>query len=385
MKSVYWLLYSLTLAATLPASLAGPEAETPQLPLLDDDVAIRVPVTLFGEQPRYFVVDTGSPFSVIDASYRNRLSPLEGPTSSPGPTLPTNSLPRYKCPDLSVGGIQADLPAVMCADLRMIKLITGEECDGILGLDFLQAYVVSMDFDKRVLTFGSRVPAAIIKDAAILPLFPMAKNHVGVTALLNKTLRVALVIDTGNNSSLCLSKANWDRTENPQTQTRRGLASSIGKGPAESLFLRLPEMQLGSRIYANLLSLRWPHEDAGSDLLGLAFLRRHVVTIDFPKKLLYLQPGEHFRDADEADMSGLHLLREGQRTFVYAVNESSPAGEAGVDPGDTLVKLNGKSVIGLKMHDIRRQLKTRDEATVTLELERDQKQFHVSFQLERFL
>ena len=81
----------------------------------------------------------------------------------------TNTPALYRCPELFVGGIRADLQGVVCVDLGMAKRITGEQCDGILGMDFLQNYVVSMDFDKQTLTIGDRVPGELTKGAARIP------------------------------------------------------------------------------------------------------------------------------------------------------------------------------------------------------------------------
>ena len=68
-------------------------------------------------------------------------------------------------------------------------------------------------------------------------------------------------------------------------------------------------------------------------------------------------PGQHFRDADEADMSGLHLLCDREQTFVHSVDEGSPAALAGVKAGDVLMELNGERTSAKRMSDIRRQLK----------------------------
>jgi PDZ domain/Aspartyl protease len=368
----------------LQAARVTAAEQTARLPLLDEDAMIRVPVTLFGET-HYFTVDTGSPVSIIDASYRARLvAPLE--LGSPDISMFETDTPAlYRCPDLSVGGIRADLQEVGCVDLGMMKRITGEQCDGILGMDFLQNYVVSMDFDKQTLTIGGRVPEDATKGAARIPLTRMANNRVGVPAVLNKTLSLVLLIDSANTSSVCLSKANWNKLGNPQARTQRLLVAMIENPVSESLRLRLCEMQVASDVYPDLLCLLWPREDAISDLLGLAFLRRHVATIDFPNKILYLRPGQHFRDADETDMSGLHLLRDGERTFVHSVDEGSPAAVAGMKAGDVLVRLNGESISAKRMRDIRQQLKAKDGAEATLELRRNEHSLKVVFQLKKVL
>ena len=374
-------LLMFTAIGELPDNTAD---QTARLPLLDEDVLIRVPVTVFGET-HYFIVDTGSSVSVFDASYRDRLVALPWLGSTDISLFETDTSALYRCPELSVGGIGADLQAVGCFDLGMIKRITGEQCDGILGMDFLQNYVVSMDFDKQTLTIGDRVRADAAKGAARIPLTRMANNRVGVPAVLNKTLSLVLMIDSASTSSVCLGKANWNKLGNPQTRTQRRLIAMIENPAAESLKLRLCEMQVASEVYPDLLCLLWPREDATSDHLGLAFLRRHVATIDFPNKILYLRPGQHFRDVDETDMSGLHLLRDGGRTFVYSVDEGSPAAGAGIKAGDVLVRLDGESVSAKRMRDIRQQLKAKDGVEVTLELRRNEHSLKVVFPLKKVL
>ena len=365
----------------VPANSAGQSA---RLPLMDEDVLIRVPVKLFGET-HYFVVDTGSSVSVIDASYRDRLVALSALGSTDVSLFETNTAALYRCPELFVAEIRADLQGVVCVDLGMAKRITGEQCDGILGMDFLQNYVVSMDFDKQTLTIGDRVPEDLTKDAARIPLTRMANNRVGLPAVLNKTLSSMFLIDSASTSSVCLSNTNWNKLGNPQARTQRHLSAMIENPAAESVKLRLHEMQVGSDDYPNLVCSLSSREDATSDHIGLAFLRRHLVTLDFPKKVLYLLPGQHFRDADETDMSGLHLLRDGERTFVYSVDEGSPAAAAGVKTGDVLVRLNGQNVSAKKMRDIRQQLRAQEGLEVTLELRRDERPAKIVFQLKKIL
>ena len=120
-----------------------------------------------------------------------------------------------------MGAIPVDLDEVGCLDIGMIKRITGEPCDGILGMDFLQNYVVSMDFDNQTLTIGDRVPEDATRCATTVPLTRMAKNSVGIPAVLNKTLRLMLMIDSGDTASVSVNKGNWNNVANPKAKTQR--------------------------------------------------------------------------------------------------------------------------------------------------------------------
>jgi len=97
-------------------------------PLFDDDVMIRVPVEAFG-RTLYFLVDTGFTVSALDTQFRTQLgkpvsvSPVEDPLGT------GRNLPIYAAPDLS-------LARISCLDLTMARKISGQPCDGILGMDF---------------------------------------------------------------------------------------------------------------------------------------------------------------------------------------------------------------------------------------------------------
>jgi C-terminal processing protease CtpA/Prc len=83
--------------------------------------------------------------------------------------------------------------------------------------------------------------------------------------------------------------------------------------------------------------------------------------------MLYLSRGSHFSDTGEADMSGLHLVREGSQTSVYSVDAGSPAATAGIKAGDVLLSMDSQNVAQVKMKDVRQRLKSKDGDKVVLE------------------
>jgi len=70
-------------------------------------------------------------------------------------------------------------------------------------------------------------------------------------------------------------------------------------------------------------------EDSRSHL-GLGIWSRHKVTFDFPHNKMYLKKSRQFDKVEEADMSGLHLLRIENKTVVYSVDVNSPAQKVGI-------------------------------------------------------
>jgi C-terminal processing protease CtpA/Prc len=109
--------------------------------------------------------------------------------------------------------------------------------------------------------------------------------------------------------------------------------------------------------------------------MGLEFLERHLVTMDFPGGHLYLKPGKEFDRRIERNMSGIHALRFDTQTVAKIVDEDSPAYAAGIRADDVLIDLNGKSAGDYDMADIRELMSSGDgkELTVTFSHAGDQK------------
>lgn len=106
-----------------------------QVPLIDDGVTIRVPVNAFGKT-LYFLLDTGFTVSAIDAKYKSYLGETAGTYRAESPLGTNNVLPIFHCPEISIAGKSIELEKIACLDLRMARLISGQPCDGILGMDF---------------------------------------------------------------------------------------------------------------------------------------------------------------------------------------------------------------------------------------------------------
>jgi predicted metalloprotease with PDZ domain len=117
-------------------------------------------------------------------------------------------------------------------------------------------------------------------------------------------------------------------------------------------------------------------------VLGLGFMRRYIVTFDFPSHLIYLRKSK-FLDEPELvyDLSGLQLLAKNGRVVVAAVDQDSPAAKSGIKTHDMLRRVDGNEALPQDLYAIRRMLCTPGK-TVRLAIEPDGRMIDVVLRLE---
>jgi hypothetical protein len=184
------------------ADAAGQEA-----PLLDDGVMIRVPVSAFGKT-LYCQVDTGFTVSALDAGYRPVLGGIIATVAGESPLSRVGSLSLFQSPDLTIAGRLLNLHGILCLDLNIARMISGQACDGILGLDGFAGGVITLDFEHNQLIQAGRVPDIIQHQYPAIPLQRSAQYY-SLEVLINQHQRLQLMIDTGDSSSLSLNPEGW--------------------------------------------------------------------------------------------------------------------------------------------------------------------------------
>jgi C-terminal processing protease CtpA/Prc len=115
-------------------------------------------------------------------------------------------------------------------------------------------------------------------------------------------------------------------------------------------------------------------EDRNDGLIGGELLRRFArVVVDYAHRRVILEPQAEVGQPPEFDASGLSLVAAGPdfRSFrVRLVLPSSPAEEAGIEPGDVLLTFDGRPAAEYGLEELRRVLR-RPGGRHTMTLERE--------------
>ena len=122
-----------------------------------NDAALLVPVYLNGQGPFDFVLDTGATFTCVDRDVAQRLQ-LPERTGALGIGAGVGGAGRIRLvrvDSLRVGASRA-LDVTACElDLAQVEQI-GLEVDGLLGLNVLKEFRMTLDFEREVLILGER-------------------------------------------------------------------------------------------------------------------------------------------------------------------------------------------------------------------------------------
>lgn len=130
----------------VPIRLAGP-----------GDAALLVPVRINGHGPYDFILDTGATLTCVDQRTADSLG-LPEPRGRTGMGTGirggTGSMRLVEIDSVTVGGARAEDLIGCAVDLEQLRA-TGLEVQGLLGLNFLTAFRVTLDFDAERLILSN--------------------------------------------------------------------------------------------------------------------------------------------------------------------------------------------------------------------------------------
>ncbi|HUY90803.1 MAG TPA: aspartyl protease family protein [Pirellulales bacterium] len=316
---------------------------------------IFLPVAVRGQTLR-FIVDTGSTGSVFNGRLRHLLGEPRG-TARVATVAGVEEIERFEAPATKLGKLEIryDRGRVYCQDFGDAFRCPSKPIDGVLGIDALKAFVVSIDFDEgklRVLDSvapepGEGVPLIWHKQRGFL------EGPFALATLAGRSHREFL-IDTGshsrNSGGVEARFFDWlsdngdldwlgytDISSFSKTATvRQGRANSIAVGGFEYRGAVFDRMKKNS--------------------LGLGFLCRFKVTFDFPNNVMYLRKGKSFDREDVYNLSGIHLVRRNGETIVHSVDSESAGSAADLRQHDVLLVIGDTKASDLSMFELRQRL-----------------------------
>jgi hypothetical protein len=364
------------------AQSSSKKSASNKVTLDDDGLGMLVPVTLYKKHV-LFTVDTGSDLTLLDAKYKNDLGlPVDsGVASTPFSELP---LIVYQSPELTVGHQNLQPQYVGCIDLKFLQMVVGKSFDGVLGMDLLKRYVVTFNPDKEFFSLSSHVPKSVKKHAMAVPLIAVdPQEHLQLQAWINNSTPINFGVDSGDSGFLSLNQTDWNKIfPDEKGHVHETLTVGAEGQPQATKSARIQTIVIGTNVYTNVIAYLSTNPNISSRL-GFGFLKQHVVTLDFSNRVLYLTPSRYFGEIEEKNMSGLSLIKSDSKIMVYAVDQNSPAFEAGIRAGQELISINGEKADLMPLKVIRQILRQKDGAQVGVEVRQEDQTKKIMLRLRK--
>lgn len=237
-----------------------------------------------------FAIDTGQPFTVLDKSLESKLGKCVFTNQIHYMWYPTSEGHFYRAPTLFLGNTRLMIGNRVYTD-DLSRMLSGQgnagrSVLGILGMDCLRHYCIQLDFMDREMRLldPNHLPTDVLGKA-----YPLTFSYRGTScrAYVDRTVvgveGTRSWIDTGDpNDGYLVPRLFEQELHNQQGTVTKQIKTPAGTPITAANF---PHGAFGGETYTNLNV----QENPGGNIIGLRFLARHLVTFNFPKRMMYLK------------------------------------------------------------------------------------------------
>lgn len=358
-------------------------------------------VRVNNSEPRWFLLDTGAQIGHIRTELAQTLGLKLGGSLGVTGTGTGRIKANY------VKGVVYNISGTEFTDGQSIALPSaeffeplentfGREFDGVLGYNLLSRFVVGIDYANQIINLYEPVSYRYTGSGETIPIrITDRKPYITATLapLEGTPIQSNLHVDTGFGGSLSLN-AKFVEANN-LVRSARATIESFNRGAGGETAVRLgrvKSLQFGRLTISNptasfsLVQGRGVRSDSAGRIGG-GTLQRFTVTLDYSRKLMFLEPNANFNELYEADMSGISLVAEKpdfKNFTVYKLLPDSPATEAGVREGDRIINIDDQPSTELTLEQIR-QMFRHDGQERLLRVKRGNETLQIRVKLRRLI
>ena len=318
-------------------------------------------------KPITFVLDTGDQVAIVDLDLARRMElPLSGEVrvGGAGASISTGAMVRDAT--FTIDGLEGfSQPVRMALPLgKVLSPRAGRDFEGIIGQEFIQQFVVEVDYLAQALTLhdkdkfiyngtGESIPIRLVHGHPIL--------DAEVTPAGSSTpLKGKFVLDLGAGLTLALYSpfVAQNNLLGPSATTIRSLGGAGAGGETTGRIGRVTELKIGNYSIKSPITM-FSLDKAGafaSDQLagniGARVANKFRLFLDYDRRRIIFEPNSTFAAPYDHAQSGMSVIAEGgdYRVFrIRAVLENSPASEAGLQKDDIITRVNNQSATELTL------------------------------------
>ena len=401
-KIIYTTILIFSLVAFFPAFICAEESfilsdnkVLAQFNIPKDSQAILLPVEFKGNE-YLFELDTGSSHTLFDGSFKDKFGKRRKIVSGKTPAG-IMKFAIYNAPDAYLGPLNLkDSQTVIVMNLERISSTLDKRIHGIIGMNFLEKYVVRIDFDNGLVSFlkstNDRIFTFPEQQKNVHPEWgqeiPIKYKHFPPIPYITADIdgnEVDFLIDTGLKHHIDNTPVNHLRGW-LETKTFKKLTSKIlfenkystivtarGKTHSDIIKSTITEnFSIGSFEYKDVI-----FDQSNESYLGMSFLSLHIITFDFPNKKIYLKKRRYFNEESPAYVllkdAGFSISRRYKNIFVSAVESNSTASKKDLKTDDIILKVDDQNVTSyglIEFIDFLSQLHKKENESVTFTIRR---------------
>jgi len=357
-------------AAAAPRAAAD---STFRMPFRLVDNRVFVDVTLNGEGPFHFILDTGADGVVSDHVAQRLGLKVADAGEDQGVGAAKQRFGATRVARLRVGALElTDLPMAVTS-LDTPDVFGRQAVDGVIGSEVFERRVVTQDYVHRTLTFRAPTQFRAPPRAIVLPI--TRPQQIPVVHASLDGIAGDFGVDTGARSALLLYGPFCadHRLAEKYHATLEGVTGWGIGGPVRSLLARAQVLDLGGvSVHGPIVRLSTQKAGATTSsamagLIGPDVLGQFDVTFDYARMRILLVQNAAYGRADAYDRAGVWMGQEGDRFRAVDVIPGGPADAAGLHAGDTILAIDGVSTRRLDLPAVRERMRRRAVGTrVTL-------------------
>ena len=328
-----------------------------------------------------------------------------------------------------------DLFVVLDKDINFSTTF-GIPVHGIIGYDLFRDFVVDINYSTKIIKFydPKHYTPKISKRHQVLPLeIDKKRAYVTGNVFFNDSTQapVRLLVDTGSSDAIWLFEDKEKGIEVPH----HNYNDFLGKGLNGEIFgkrTKIDGFKLG-RSELKDAKVAFPEMEtfnSTNDLgdrngsVGGEVLKRFNIVFNYPKQEIALVQNSNFKKPFKYNMCGIELIYAGMRfvanqitdqrgvvkkdekdtssfgdvqilfegttrlslvpeIVISVIRQGSPAHDAGLQKGDLLLSVNGKSVHRYKLQEVIEFLNEKEGKKIRLVIERSNREVQLSYVLKK--
>lgn len=275
-----------------------------KIPLEIDNNIILLSVSVNNSKPLKFIFDTGASHNVISSRRAAELGlKIEGKGKGSG-TGGTFQLSYTRGVSLGVPG--AEVSEQLVASMPFPS-IPGFEFDGTIGYDFINQFVVEIDYQNKIMNLYNPRTYAYAGEGEVVPLILAGRRtplvHTRIILEGRAPVAANLEVDTGADGAFVINSPFVRKQGLLAAVPETTQVGAVGAGGEQQLRVgRVKAARLGRLLIDNpTVGLSLDAEGAGASeendgLIGGEVFRRFKVILDYSRRRMILEPNSDFGD-----------------------------------------------------------------------------------------